>query len=100
MSGYVAEADDQKTMFNFSKDTTSNASHTPSTDVGSYVANINYIGLASAGTRGGAPMATIAVYATCWSSGCYDIDISAVFDDAIRDGVYAISVSLDPDAPQ
>uniref|UniRef100_M1CJ68 Serine protease n=1 Tax=Solanum tuberosum TaxID=4113 RepID=M1CJ68_SOLTU len=39
-------------------------------------------------------MATIAVYATCWSSGCYDIDILAVFDDAIRDGVYCLDSSL------
>ncbi|KAG5581410.1 hypothetical protein H5410_052037 [Solanum commersonii] len=41
----------RRTMFKFSRDTTSNASNTASTDVGSYVANINYIGLASAGTR-------------------------------------------------
>ncbi|MCD7468781.1 hypothetical protein HAX54_007259 [Datura stramonium] len=50
--------------------------------------------------RGGAPMARIAVYKTCWSSGCYDVDLLAAFDDAIRDGVHVISLSLGPDAPQ
>jgi subtilisin family serine protease len=45
-------------------------------------------------------MARIAVYKTCWESGCYDVDLLAAFDDAIRDGVHILSVSLGPDAPQ
>lgn len=45
-------------------------------------------------------MATIVLYETFWSSGCYYFDMLAAFDDAIRDGVHVISVSLDPDAPQ
>ena len=45
-------------------------------------------------------MARIAVYKTCWSSGCYDVDLLAAFDDAVRDGVHIISLSLGPDAPQ
>lgn len=54
---------------------------------------MNYKGLGAGGARGGAPMARIAVYKTCWSSGCYDVDLLAAFDDAIRDGVHIISVS-------
>jgi hypothetical protein len=49
---------------------------------------------------GGAPMTRIAVYKTCWDSGCYDVDLLAAFDDAIRDGVHILSLSLGPDAPQ
>lgn len=45
-------------------------------------------------------MATIVLYETFWSSGCYYFDMLAAFDDAIRDGVHVISVSLGPDAPQ
>ncbi|CAL9167500.1 unnamed protein product [Musa hybrid cultivar] len=32
------------------------------------------------------------VYKTCWDSGCYDADLLAAFDDAIRDGVDILSV--------
>ncbi|KAK9077286.1 hypothetical protein SSX86_005624 [Deinandra increscens subsp. villosa] len=42
----------------------------------------------------------VAVYKTCWDSGCYDAEILAAFDDAVRDGVHIVSLSLGPDAPQ
>ncbi|KAJ8545153.1 hypothetical protein K7X08_017736 [Anisodus acutangulus] len=101
MSGYVAEEDNGKTMlFKSARDSTGHGSHTASTAAGRYVANMSYKGLASGGARGGAPMARIAVYKTCWSSGCYDVDLLAAFDNAIRDGVHVISLSLGPDAPQ
>lgn len=64
------------------------------------MANTNYKGLASGGARGGAPMARIAVYKACWDSGCYDADLLASFEDAIKDGVDILSVSLGPDSPQ
>ncbi|CAN4081781.1 unnamed protein product [Withania somnifera] len=101
MSGYIAEDDNGKTLlFKSARDSTGHGSHTASTATGRYVANMNYKGLGSGGARGGAPMARIAVYKTCWSSGCYDVDLLAAFDDAIRDGVHVISLSLGPDAPQ
>ncbi|KAL6313229.1 hypothetical protein AAG906_018695 [Vitis piasezkii] len=55
---------------------------------------MNYKGLAAGGSRGSAPMARIAVYKTCWDSGCYDVDLLAAFDDAIRDGIHILSLSL------
>ena len=56
--------------------------------------------IAAGGAGGGAPMARIAVYKTSWDSGCYDVDLLAAFDDAIRDGVHILSVSLGHEAPQ
>lgn len=101
MSGYEAEESSGKTInFRSVRDSNGHGSHTASTAAGRYVANINYKGLASGGARGGAPMARIAVYKTCWISGCYDADMLAAFDDAIRDGVKILSLSLGPDAPQ
>ncbi|KAK9227843.1 hypothetical protein WN944_020787 [Citrus x changshan-huyou] len=101
MSGYEAEEDIVETVsFRSPRDSSGHGSHTASTAAGRYVANMNYRGLAAGGARGGAPMARIAVYKTCWDSGCYDVDLLAAFDDAIRDGVHILSLSLGPEAPQ
>ncbi|KAH7674023.1 Tripeptidyl-peptidase II protein [Dioscorea alata] len=82
------------------RDSSGHGSHTASIAAGRYVNNVNYSGLASGEARGGASMARIAVYKTCWESGCYDADILAAFNDAIRDGVDIISMSLGPTSPQ
>ncbi|XP_062144552.1 subtilisin-like serine-protease S [Alnus glutinosa] len=100
-SGYEAEEESVSTMsFRSPRDSSGHGSHTASTAAGRYVTNMNYKGLAAGGARGGAPMTRIAVYKTCWDSGCYDVDLLAAFDDAIRDGVHILSLSLGPDAPQ
>lgn len=100
-SGYEAEEESNaKISFRSARDSTGHGSHTASIAAGRYVQNMNYKGLASGGARGGAPMARIAVYKTCWDSGCYDVDLLAAFDDAIRDGVHIISLSLGPESPQ
>ncbi|KAL5172975.1 Subtilisin-like protease SBT3.5 [Glycine soja] len=101
-SGYeAAEGDsDAKKSFRSARDSTGHGSHTASIAAGRFVANMNYKGLASGGARGGAPMARIAVYKTCWDSGCYDVDLLAAFDDAIRDGVHILSLSLGAESPQ
>ncbi|KAG7988704.1 hypothetical protein I3843_03G200900 [Carya illinoinensis] len=101
MSGYEAEEDSgKKISFISPRDSSGHGSHTASTAAGRYVENMNYKGLAAGGARGGAPMTRIAVYKTCWDSGCYDVDLLAAFDDAIRDGVHIVSLSLGPAAPQ
>ncbi|KAK9948200.1 hypothetical protein M0R45_003787 [Rubus argutus] len=100
-SGYEAEEESTNTVsFNSPRDSAGHGSHTASIAAGRYVSNMTYNGLAAGGARGGAPMARIAVYKTCWDSGCYDADLLAAFDDAIRDGVHILSLSLGPDAPQ
>ncbi|KAJ1388900.1 Peptidase S8/S53 domain [Sesbania bispinosa] len=101
MSGYEAEEESDATVsFRSPRDSTGHGSHTASIAAGRYVANMNYMGLAAGGARGGAPMARIAVYKTCWDSGCYDVDLLAAFDDAIRDGVHILSLSLGAQSPQ
>ncbi|CAM8892429.1 unnamed protein product [Rhodiola kirilowii] len=95
MSGYLAEEGPSTSMsFRSPRDANGHGSHTASTAAGRYVKNMSYKGLAVGGARGGAPMARIAVYKTCWEYGCYDVDLLAAFDDAIRDGVHILSVSL------
>ncbi|KAD7478533.1 hypothetical protein E3N88_01669 [Mikania micrantha] len=89
----------KKLSYRSPRDSSGHGTHTASTAAGRYV-NMSYKGLAGGGARGGAPMARIAVYKTCWDSGCYDADILAAFDDAVRDGVHIMSLSLGPDAPQ
>ncbi|CAL5197359.1 unnamed protein product [Lathyrus oleraceus] len=101
ISGYEAEEEsNKKVSFKSARDSTGHGSHTASIAAGRYVENMNYKGLASGGARGGAPMARIAVYKTCWDSGCYDVDLLAAFDDAIRDGVHILSLSLGAQSPQ
>ncbi|RWV93132.1 hypothetical protein GW17_00044434 [Ensete ventricosum] len=108
LNGYEAEEGshgdslkaDKTVKFKSPRDSSGHGSHTASIAAGRYVSDMNYNGLGAGGARGGAPMSRIAVYKTCWDSGCYDADLLAAFDDAIRDGVDIISVSLGPSSPQ
>ncbi|XP_072990472.1 subtilisin-like serine-protease S [Typha latifolia] len=108
LHGYEAEEEssllisnsDKSIKFKSARDSSGHGSHTASIAAGRFVNNMNYHGLAAGGARGGASLARIAVYKTCWDSGCYDADILAAFDDAIRDGVDIISISLGPNSPQ
>lgn len=102
LNGYQAEEEELEKVVSFrsARDSVGHGSHTASTAAGRFVRNMNYSGLASGGARGGAPMARIAVYKTCWRSACYDVDLLAAFDDATRDGVHILSLSLGADSPQ
>ncbi|GFP95346.1 subtilisin-like protease sbt3.3 [Phtheirospermum japonicum] len=101
LNGYQAEEEMEKTVsFKSARDSFGHGSHTASIAAGRHINNTNYKGLAAGGARGGVPMARIAVYKTCWVSACYDVDLLAAFDDAIRDGVHVISLSLGADSSQ
>eukprot|EP00252_Welwitschia_mirabilis_P018701 TRINITY_DN416_c0_g2_i1.p1 TRINITY_DN416_c0_g2~~TRINITY_DN416_c0_g2_i1.p1 ORF type:complete len:577 (-),score=78.12 TRINITY_DN416_c0_g2_i1:1132-2742(-) len=99
LSGYEAE-EGELAQYKSARDSSGHGSHTASTAAGRYVSDMNYNGLATGGARGGAPLSRIAVYKACWDSGCYDSDMLAAFDDAIKDGVDILSLSIGPDTPQ
>ncbi|PIA24891.1 hypothetical protein AQUCO_15500002v1 [Aquilegia coerulea] len=92
LSGFEAEEKSVSTdKFRSPRDTNGHGSHTASIAAGQYVMDMNFKGLAAGGARGGAPMARIAVYKTCWDSGCYDgpdAPQGDYFNDAISIGSF------------
>ena len=84
------------------RDEEGHGTHTASTAAGSFVDNANYYGLANGTARGGPASSSsrIAMYRVCSpDNGCPGVQILAGFDDAVKDGVDILSVSLgDPAA--
>ncbi|KAJ4972150.1 hypothetical protein NE237_005249 [Protea cynaroides] len=76
------------------RDIDGHGSHTASTAAGVEVKNTSLFDIAAGTVRGAVPSARIAVYKVCWNFGCNSHDIMAAFDDAIKDGVDILSVSL------
>lgn len=76
------------------RDSLGHGSHTSTTAGGRLVENASYYGLAKGVARGGAPLSRIAAYKVCSEDGCSDAAILAAFDDAIKDGVDVLSLSL------
>jgi subtilisin family serine protease len=76
------------------RDSEGHGTHTASTAAGSVVAEADYYGLAKGSARGGSPTSRIAVYRVCSRDGCRGSDILAGLDDAVKDGVNVISISL------
>ncbi|XP_078432051.1 subtilisin-like protease SBT5.3 [Wolffia australiana] len=96
--GFVAAVGALPASKNSPRDTTGHGTHTLSTAGGNFVAGVNVFGQGNGTAKGGSPRARVAAYKVCWESasgtGCYDADILAAFDAAIRDGVDVISGSL------
>ncbi|KAL5762602.1 hypothetical protein ACOSP7_018866 [Xanthoceras sorbifolium] len=103
VDGFLAEYGE---FFNTSKkiqeflsprDANGHGTHTSSTATGSLVQNVSYNGLGFGTVRGGAPRARLAMYKVCWNvdrGQCASADILKAFDEAIRDEVDVISVSI------
>ncbi|KAG1354754.1 subtilisin-like protease SBT3.9 [Cocos nucifera] len=84
------------------RDATGHGTHTASIAAGRSIKKASYKGLAAGTARGGAPLARLAVYKACWATSpeeCADADVLKAFDEAIRDGVDVISVSLGEQVP-
>ncbi|KAH6819149.1 hypothetical protein C2S51_002752 [Perilla frutescens var. frutescens] len=76
------------------RDSVGHGTHTASTAGGAAVADANYYGLARGTARGGLPSARIASYKACHEEGCSGSAILKAIDDAVKDGVDIISISI------
>ncbi|KAI3828939.1 hypothetical protein L1987_03051 [Smallanthus sonchifolius] len=68
--------------------------HTSGTAAGNFVDGANVFGMANGTAAGMAPLAHVAMYKVCDSSGCFDSAILAGMDAAIEEGVDVLSLSL------
>ncbi|CAA2993220.1 CO(2)-response secreted protease-like [Olea europaea subsp. europaea] len=76
------------------RDNIGHGTHVASTAAGAPVDNASYYGLALGIARGGLPSARIASYQACLTDGCSGSVILKAIDDAIKDGVDIISISI------
>ncbi|KAL0394922.1 UNVERIFIED_CONTAM: Subtilisin-like protease SBT3.5 [Sesamum latifolium] len=79
------------------RDAEGHGTHVSSTAAGAYVANVSYDGVGLGTARGGAPRARLAIYKVCWKLSvgqCASADILKAFDEAIKDGVHVLTLSI------
>ncbi|XP_047043731.1 subtilisin-like protease [Lolium rigidum] len=81
---------------NDSADDTGHGTHTSSTAAGNFVRGASVHGLGRGTAAGIAPGAHLAMYRVCTIHGCATSDIVAGFEEAVKDGVDVLSVSLVP----
>ncbi|KDP40601.1 hypothetical protein JCGZ_24600 [Jatropha curcas] len=81
------------------RDALGHGTHCASIAAGAPVANASFYGLARGTARGGAPAARIASYNVCKGRNCSGSTVLKAIDDAIKDGVDIISVSLGLTSP-
>ncbi|KAL6009786.1 hypothetical protein ACLOJK_000215 [Asimina triloba] len=76
------------------RDMVGHGTHTASTAGGALVHNASYYGLAKGLARGGFPTSRIAAYQACSLQGCSGATLLKAIDDAVKDGVDIISISI------
>ncbi|KAF2311957.1 hypothetical protein GH714_027609 [Hevea brasiliensis] len=95
--GYEADGNELDPSFYTARDYEGHGSHTLSTVGGNFVPGASLHNAEAIGgtAKGGSPKARVAAYKVCWpGAGCYNADILAGFEAAIRDGVDVISLSI------
>ncbi|KAI3469065.1 hypothetical protein Pfo_025728 [Paulownia fortunei] len=79
------------------RDADGHGTHVSSTAAGAYVANVSYNGVGLGTARGGASRARLSIYKVCWKVQgglCAAADILKGIDEAIKDGVHILTLSL------
>ncbi|GFP82255.1 subtilisin-like protease [Phtheirospermum japonicum] len=76
------------------RDSDGHGTHTASTAGGNLVGGANIFGLANGTAAGMRFTARIAAYKACYESGCMYSDILAAMEQAVKDGVDVLSLSL------
>ncbi|ERN07287.1 hypothetical protein AMTR_s00019p00211120 [Amborella trichopoda] len=76
------------------RDYDGHGTHVASIAAGRSVSGAGFYGFAGVVSGGVAPESRISVYKVCWFNGCLLSDIVKAFDEAVKDGVNVISMSL------
>ncbi|KAG6427967.1 hypothetical protein SASPL_112215 [Salvia splendens] len=90
IAGRVNETSDYRSP----RDSQGHGTHTSSTAGGNLVKGANFLGLAKGTASGMRYTARIAAYKACYQLGCATSDIVAAMEQAVRDGVDVLSLSL------
>jgi subtilisin family serine protease len=75
-------------------DEVGHGTHTAATAAGRFVKGVSAFGLGAGTAAGTAPRAHVAMYKVCDAQGCFESDLLAGMDAAVRDGVDVVSLSL------